>query len=163
MASTGQTGTQALPSMHSSEWGEEAGPFVDAVHRSDLHAVGVLAVDAGLGDDVRHRAIGPEQWKRGSGDNSWCHRPALASRASKPAPDEPPIPGLHSPSDPLASSKGPFSFRRGFGRGKGLRDRTAVGKMVPVVGDASSAGGAGQTPAPRSGRTGQRKRNDDLA
>jgi hypothetical protein len=33
---------------------EEVWAFIEAVHRANLDAIGVLAVDAGLGDDVRH-------------------------------------------------------------------------------------------------------------
>ena len=33
---------------------EHLGPFVEAIDRADDHAVGVLAVEAGLGDDVSH-------------------------------------------------------------------------------------------------------------
>src|SRR4051812_47587613 len=36
---------------------EEIGPFAEAVHGADVHAVGVLAADTGFGDDVGHVLI----------------------------------------------------------------------------------------------------------
>jgi hypothetical protein len=34
--------------------GEEVGAFAEAVHRANIHTVGVLALDTGFGDDVGH-------------------------------------------------------------------------------------------------------------
>src|SRR6185369_12041647 len=37
---------------------EEIRPFAEAVHGADVHAIRVLAADAGFGDDVSHFVLG---------------------------------------------------------------------------------------------------------
>jgi len=34
--------------------GQEVGPFAEAVHGTDVHAVGILTFDTGFGNDVCH-------------------------------------------------------------------------------------------------------------
>ena len=55
IASTGHSGSHSVQSMHSSGIDdEEVRALVEAVHRADLHAVHVLALDAVFGDDKSH-------------------------------------------------------------------------------------------------------------
>ena len=55
IASTGHSATHSVQSMHSSGIDdEEIGALAEAVDRADVDAVGVLAADAALGDDVGH-------------------------------------------------------------------------------------------------------------